>query len=465
MTVAAGEAEPGAAGSGAAGSGPAGSGPAGSGPGGDWSYWRALRSGRLGVLLAGSLVSSVGNGMIISALPLLALQIRGRLPAGLVIALVQASPYILATALALAAGLTRLRLPPRGLLLADSALRGALFIVLGVLAVTGTLTLWLLTTGLLVGSVFQIVSISSRRLLATGMTGPAGQLAVNGLLGTSGSLAAYMIGPVVGGVVSAAGSPGLALIIDGLTFVAMLGAAYLATPARARTRPAAGSGTGADAGSGAARSPSGLHILRTIPPAARLFVVVFWFNLLYMPVEVALPLLVRGPLHGNGTALGVIWSGFGAGAVLGGMATIWLRRFPRQRLLVAIIAAWAVAVLFLAFAPSVFLAASAFFLGGLVYAPFTPTAYTFVQSMLTPDEQQPVVTLWSAGAVLAGPVGLLFAGPLVTATGARGGLIVSALATVALVPLAALGMRRVTSGGRPGQPGPAERPGPARPVS
>ena len=31
---------------------------------GEWSYWRALRSGRLGALLAGNLISSVGNGML-----------------------------------------------------------------------------------------------------------------------------------------------------------------------------------------------------------------------------------------------------------------------------------------------------------------------------------------------------------------------------------------------------------------
>jgi MFS family permease len=420
------------------------------GEAGDWSYWRVLRSGRLGALLAGSLISSVGNGMIISALPLLALQIRWRLSAGLVIALVQASPYILATALALTLGLTRLRLPPRGLLLADSALRSAAFVLLGLLAVTGTLALWMLVCGLLAGSVFQIAAASGRRLLATGMTGPAGQLAVNGLLGTSASLASYLIGPVAGGVISAVASPGVALIIDGLTFVVMLGAAYFAAPAKPGTSTAQPRSSTAQPRSSTpqprpARPASGLHILRTIPAAARLFAVVFWFNLLYMPVEVALPLLVRGPLHANGTALGLIWSGFGAGAVLGGMATVRLRRIPRQRVLVTIIAAWGGAVLLLGFAPSVILAAGAFFLGGLVYAPFTPIAYTYVQSMLTPDEQQPVVTLWSAGGVLAGPVGLAFAGPLVSAAGARGGLIVSAVATVALVPLAGIGLRRAAA--------------------
>jgi hypothetical protein len=403
---------------------------AAAGDAGEWSYWRALRSGRLGALLAGNLISSAGNGMIISALPLLTLQIRGGIPAGLAIALVQASPYILASVLALTLGLSRLRIPPRALLIWDSMLRSATFILLGTLAVTGTLTLWMLVGGLLAGSVFQIASNSSRRLLATGMTGPAGQFAVNGLLGTSSSVAAYAVGPVLGGIVATAASPGVALIVDGLTFVPMLGAvcfAVSATPRPARGRLA---------------PESGLRIMRAVPPTARLFVVVFCFNLFYMPVEVALPLLVHGQLHGTGTALGLIWSGFGAGALLGGMGTLLLRRVRRQRVLVTIIGAWAAAVLLLALSPAVIFAVGAFFLGGLIYAPFTPIAYTYVQSMLTPDEQQPVITLWAAGAVLAAPVGLALAGPLVSAAGARDAMIISALLTIALVPLAAGSLRR-----------------------
>ena len=403
---------------------------AAAGDAGEWSYWRALRSGRLGALLAGNLISSVGNGMIISALPLLTLEIRGGIPAGLAIALVQASPYILASGLALTLGLSRLRIPPRALLIWDSMLRSATFILLGTLAVTGTLTLWMLVGGLLAGSVFQIASNSSRRLLATGMTGPAGQFAVNGLLGTSSSVAAYAVGPVLGGIVATAASPGVALIVDGLSFVPMLGAVCFAVAAT--PRPAGGRLVPA----------SGLRILRAVPPAARLFVVVFCFNLFYMPVEVALPLLVRGQLHGSGAALGLIWSGFGAGALLGGMGTMLLRRVRRQHVLVTIIGAWAGAVLLLALSPAVIFAVGAFFLGGLIYAPFTPIAYTYVQSMLTPDEQQPVITLWAAGAVLAAPIGLALAGPLVSAAGARDAMIISALLTIALVPLAAGSLRR-----------------------
>lgn len=98
---------------------------------------------------------------------------------------------------------------------------------------------------------------------------------------------------------------------------------------------------------------SGLRILRRIPLAARLLVVVFGFNLFYMPVEVALPLLVRGPLHGDGLSLGVIWTGFGVGALLGAVLTGLLRRLPERKVLVWIIGLWGAVVVLLTFAPSV----------------------------------------------------------------------------------------------------------------
>jgi hypothetical protein len=99
--------------------------------------------------------------------------------------------------------------------------------------------------------------------------------------------------------------------------------------------------------------------------------------------------------------------------------------------------------------PSVPFAVVAFFFGGLIYAPFTPVVYTFVQSVLQPDEQQPVITLWSAGSVLAAPIGLALSGPLVESVGPEVGLAVSALLTIALAPLAGVRLHRedsVTSG-------------------
>jgi len=74
--------------------------------------------------------------------------------------------------------------------------------------------------------------------------------------------------------------------------------------------------------------------------------------------------------------------------------------------------------------------------GGAVYGPFLAIAYTLLQSLLKTDEQQPVFALWAAGITVAFPLGLAVGGPLVTAAGPRGGILVSALVTALLVPAA-----------------------------
>jgi hypothetical protein len=85
-----------------------------------------------------------------------------------------------------------------------------------------------------------------------------------------------------------------------------------------------------------------------------------------------------------------------------------------------------------------------FALGGLVWAPFTPVAYSFLQSGLAPDEQQQVVTLWTTGAMVAAPLGLLIGGPLIELAGTTGGLVLSGWLTLLLVPIAAFAVLRPT---------------------
>jgi len=93
----------------------------------------------------------------------------------------------------------------------------------------------------------------------------------------------------------------------------------------------------------------------------------------------------------------------------------------------------------LAAAPNAVVAGIALAVGGLIYAPFTPVAYSLVQGLLDPHEQQPVLTLWAA---VAASLGLVLGGPLVQFTGIRGGLLASAVLTFALVPAAAQSAKR-----------------------
>ena len=73
-----------------------------------------------------------------------------------------------------------------------------------------------------------------------------------------------------------------------------------------------------------------------------------------------------------------------------------------------------------------------------MWAPFTPVAFSFLQSGLEPDEQQQVVTLWTTGSMVAVPLGLMVGGPLIELAGANGGLALSGGLTLLLLPIAAL---------------------------
>jgi hypothetical protein len=398
------------------------------------SYREALRDRRVAGLLAGDLLANAGTGMLVVAMPVETLRIRGGVPAALAIGMVAAAPFVLATAVALAVGLGRLKVTPRTLLLADCGLRALAFGVLGSLAVTGRLTLPVLVGGLLAGAAGRMAGTSSRRVLATSLAGERDRFAVNGLLGLSASVALYVLGPVAGGITVAVAGAGVALFADAAGALLLLAAVLRVAPrpaAARRERPAAA---------------SGWRILRRRPVAARLLVVVFFFNLLYMPIEVALPLYVRGDLSAGAAGLGLLWAALGAGAAVGAGLTNQLRGLPQRGLLVAIVGLWALCPVALAALSSLPAALVVFALGGLVWAPFTPVAYSFLQSGLAPDEQQPVVTLWTTCAALAAPLGLAAGGPLIQLAGTRGGLLLSGILTLLLAPIAA---RAVRLPGRP----------------
>jgi predicted MFS family arabinose efflux permease len=290
-----------------------------------------------------------------------------------------------------------------------------------------------LISGLLFGAVFRIAGSSSRRLLATSMAGDEGRFAVNGLLGLNVTFALYIVGPVLGGVIVASTSAGVALFFDSVGALILLAAALISVPRAGKDR---------DALRRQHSHESGWRILRRRAVAARLLVVVFFFNFFYMPIEVALPLYVRGTLDADASGLGLMWGALGVGAFIGAALVNQLRNLPQRHVLIAIIGLWAMCPIALAFVGNLTVAMIVFALGGLVWAPFTPVVYSFLQSGLEPDEQQQVVTLWTTGSMVAAPLGLVVGGPLIELAGTTGGFVLSGGLTLLLLPIAGLAVLR-----------------------
>lgn len=381
------------------------------------SYAQSLRNPRLALFLAGDMLSRIGDGMTLVALPVLALELRGNLAPAFVLSLVYTIPLLAPLVVSLWFGLGSRRFEPRAVVAVDAALRSVFYAVAALLALTGALSLGWLVVLLSAGSVLRLLSASGRRLFALSFVGPEGAYAVNGMIGTSLGVGVFILGPVFGGVSLTTGSAAPALLCNAGTYLALLTVLW------------AGKGhysAGAPSGPSARAAKSGASILRSRPQLMRLFCVFFVFDLFYAPVEVALPLLLMDDLGMPSPALGTLWTCYGIGALLGALSVNYLRRLPPVPILLAVIAGWALSMAALGMASSGTSAFLIFAIAGLVYGPFNPLVFIVLQRQVPPEEQQPVFTLWTAGITLAMPLGLALAGPLVAVAQARGSLLLSA---------------------------------------
>jgi predicted MFS family arabinose efflux permease len=181
-----------------------------------------------------------------------------------------------------------------------------------------------------------------------------------------------------------------------------------------------------------AAARGGFAMLRSHPELLGLLTLTWFFNFLYGPVEVALPLLVTDVLHAPGTLLGLYWTLFGIGAVLGGLAVGALRQLPLWPVMVAIVVLWGLALLPFGFDVPRAITVACFTLGGAIYGPFVALSVTLMQAKSPPQYLAEMLAARSAALLTASPLGTALGGPLTAALGPRATLGASGLATVAL---------------------------------
>jgi len=309
------------------------------------------------------------------------------------------------------------------MLIVDSVFRGALFTLMGVLAVTDHLALGPYLIILAVSSLTRTLVAGARRTAIDQLIRPEQRLAANSLLGTCFQLGQDVLGPAAGGLLIAGPGPGVALLVDAASF-AVLGALAIALPVAARTEASADT---------EAQGPR-LSVLRSVPRFVLWLIgVTFLFNFLYGPIDVGLPIFVRHSLGEGATLYGQMFTVFGVGSLVGSLTAGGLRRESMvQWIMVLSIIGWGGAALLLAKASTPAMALLAFGLGGLLYGPSTAAVVSAIQGATPVTEQGPVMSIWAAVAIGALPLGTAVGGPLVAVLGTRGTFALSAGLTLAL---------------------------------
>jgi predicted MFS family arabinose efflux permease len=381
---------------------------------------RVLGRPALRRILAGMLVSALGDGMSMVAVAWLAVRIAPPGRAGVWTGLAVAAYALPATIGAAALARVVRGFPAVRLVAVDAALRAVGLGAIAVLAAAGLLDPALYVLLLAASSLLHAWGNAGAYTLVAQSLPEEDRVTGNAIVATC-TQAAIVVGPALAGVLAARVGPGWVIAADAGTFAFLAWVCWTAPPPKA-----------AVSADRAAPATGGWRTIVGQPRLLGLLAVTCVFFFLYGPVEVALPVHVAGELHGSAGLLGLYWLVFGVGATLGGLGAGLLRHRPLGAVVAGIIVGWGVALLPLGLTDLVAPGLAGFAIGGLIYGPFTAICTALFQRLSPPDALSRVLAVRSAVTVPATALGSLLGGPLVTVVGGRHTLLISALLTITL---------------------------------
>jgi MFS family permease len=350
-------------------------------------------------------ISAFGDGVSTVALAFAVLQVSRNSPTA--VGLVITARTFASAAIAVAAGVWADRLPRHLVLVGAASTQAVVQCLTGALVLTGHATVWMIIVlALVYGTADGFVIPGSQGLIPLIVSAVRLQQA-NALLGLSRSVLG-LIGPSLGGVLTAAGSPGAALEVDAATFV--FAAALLV---RVRLPPRAD----------VARPEPFLTELRQgwreFKRQTWIWTTIVFFgigNFAGSTYGVLGPVVAKEH-YGGPLAWGLIGGAFGAGSILGGLLALRFR--PRRILLASCIAAlpyaWTTIALGLRLPLPAVVAVSAF--AGVGIALHLAFWFTVFQQQVPEAARSRVSSYDALGSFLLIPLGSAIAGPIASQIG------------------------------------------------
>ncbi|WP_344396322.1 MFS transporter [Actinomadura alba] len=389
-------------------------------------YWPVVTHPLLRRLLPGLAVSALGDGMALVAVTWLALQLAPSEQHGTWVAIAVAAYTLPSAAGALLFG--RLLRGRHGAQLAgwDAILRAAALAAIPVAYAFGTLSIGLYVALLAVSSLLHSWGSAGRYTMIAELLPQRHHLPANAVLTTITELAT-IVGPPLAGILISWGGAATVIAIDAATFAVLAATYRFAMPRIGRADPIE---------AGASRA-AGFSVIRRDRTRLGLLALTFGFFFCFGPVLVALPIHVTEDLHGSATMLSAYYTAFGIGAVIGGLAVGYLRRWSLWPTLIGIVLGFGTAMLPLGLAAPTVLALTSFAVAGLTWGPYMSISLALFQRTTTTALLPQVLAANGAVTVLSVPLGTMLGGPLVATLGARETLLLSATTTLALGLIAA----------------------------
>jgi MFS family permease len=217
------------------------------------------------------------------------------------------------------------RYSKRGILMVTQALMGGLALILGVLALTGTVQIWHVYALAFALGLVTVVDNPTRQAFAVEMVGKNGMANAIALNSAVFNLA-RIAGPAIAGlVISAVGTPA-AFMVNAASYVAVLVSLKLMRPDELHRVARAPRASG--------QLREALQYVRARPQLWMTLILIFFVSTFGMNFQVTTALMSRGVFHTGAGSFGIASAVFAFGA-LGGALIAARRARPTLRLLVA----------------------------------------------------------------------------------------------------------------------------------
>jgi MFS family permease len=389
--------------------------------------------GRLALMafLLGTGVSMVGNTLVLVALPWFVLETTGSAARTGAIAMAGALPALLS---GLLGGVVVDRLGGRAMSVIADVISGVAVILIPILYLTIGLNFWVLAALVFVGAALDIPGATARRTLLPELARGA-NLRDEAISSAHETLqtAAFVVGPVLAGaLIALIGTVHLLWITAGGFFLSALCIGLFA-PAGKHVAEA---GSEHVATSAMAELKAGLRYLRADSLLLWLAIGLTLMNFLNAPFwGVVLPVLVEDRF-GHAAQLGLLFTAFGAGSLLGGLAYGAVgHRFRARRRVIYLVGMTSFCVLVWAFVPAIPFPVmlALVFAEGLVTGPVNPLLLAVRLERIPEALRGRVFATFSGLAAAAMPIGMLAAGWLFETAGVEGGMTAVAIVTTGAV--------------------------------
>ncbi len=334
------------------------------------------------------------------------------------------------------------RVDKRKLMMALQSAMGVQALALGVLTVTGVVTVWeigALAALLGFNNAFENPARQSFMLELVGPEHLRNAVSLNSVLVN----VARSVGPAVAGILIATVGDGVSFLVNAGSFVAVV--VSLTTMDRSALSPT----SPMPRARGQLRE--GLRYVRSTPALAVPLLMMAVAGCLTYEFQVTLPVMAQRGLNVGATGFGFMTAAMGAGAVVGGLF-VAARGKTGLKPLVLAATGFAAAMTIATLAPSLGIELVALALAGAASIAFMSTGNSTLQLNAAPEMRGRVMSLWFVAFQGSTPIGGPLVGWLMAVIGPRAGLGLGAV-TVALVAIGGLMALRRLPLPRAGRPG------------